>query len=452
MAPDMSKRMNTGIHRDRRFRAVLVAGALLFLPPAVLRLECVGRTCSATSKPVASTAPFCSLPADTRRLVAAGYYEGRSPDVLAVTGDGLVTGGSTASTDPAVPWPSSSENTHVPLILSGQGVRQQVRLSAGSGLDRIAPTIASLIHFSPPFPNVRSGRPLQGVTIGRPPKVVVEVALEGIGTQEIQAVPGLWPHLEDLLKRGAGTLRGTTGSLPLDPAAILTTIGTGGLPSEHGITGAILRDDHGSVARAWGPQAPPSVITTLPDDLDHSTGQRAKIGVVAPSGTDRGIVGGTWYPHHDRDLWAQAGRPAEAVQNAARMLRTGFGHDSTPDILAVVMRGPPRQLDTSVGSLVRVARRVAHGSVAFVVAGTGSDSSPTGMKGASVMQAVEAKVGPLVKAAVPGGLFLDERALAAAGATGSGVRDALAAVTGPNGSRLMADAFQSYAVSFGRYC
>ena len=68
-----------------------------------------------------------------------------------------------------------------------------------------------------------------------------------------------WPFLRRAMRPGRRhDSRRSTGSLPLDPAATLTTIGTGGLPSPHGITGTLVRDDDGAVARAWSAPAHPA--------------------------------------------------------------------------------------------------------------------------------------------------------------------------------------------------
>ena len=83
------------------------------------------------------------------------------------------------------------------------------------------------------------------------------------------------------MREGAGTIEAVTGSVPLDPAATLTTIGTGGLPSSHGITGSLVRDDDGTVRRAWSASGAGSVIATFADDLDAASGQRAAVGAVA---------------------------------------------------------------------------------------------------------------------------------------------------------------------------
>jgi hypothetical protein len=59
---------------------------------------------------------------------------------------------------------------------------------------------------------------------------------------------------------------------------------------------------------------------------------------------------------------------------------------------------------------------------------------------------------PLVQAVVPGGLYLDQRAMTAAGVTGQIAQEAALAARGPGGSAILVDAFQGFAVPFGRYC
>jgi len=53
---------------------------------------------------------------------------------------------------------------------------------------------------------------------------------------------------------------------------------------------------------------------------------------------------------------------------------------------------------------------------------------------------------------VAGGLFLDQAVLADQEITGQVVVDALLSAETPEGERMMADAFQGFAVSFSRYC
>jgi hypothetical protein len=258
-----------------------------------------------------------------------------------------------------------------------------------------------------------------------------------------------------LLHHGTGTLNGTTGSLPLDPVATLTTLGTGGLPLQHGITGSYVRNDDGDVVRAWGDGAPLSVIATLPDDLDEKTGQRAMIGLVATDETDRGLIGGNWYPNHDRDPVTVA-NGSGSVTAASEILARGFGRDQIPDVLGVVLSGP--DIDARIGQIVALARRASRGSLLVVVAGTGTNGVDPGtadIAGSSVVRQVETLVegdAPIVAQAVPGGVFLDQAILASEQISGDAAVQALLRVTTPDGQRMMADAFQGFAVSFARYC
>jgi hypothetical protein len=280
-------------------------------------------------------------------------------------------------------------------------------------------------------------------------------ALKGIGTRDIEDARGSWPFLESLLHDGAGTLRGTTGSLPLDPAATLTTIGTGGLPSQHGITGSYVRNDNGDVVPAWGDGAPLSVIATLPDELDEMTGERAMFGLVATAEKDRGLIGGNWYPDHDRDA-ITVSNGAGSVAAAGDILGQGFGRDEVPDILGVVLAGA--DADARIRQIVTLARRASGGSLLVVVGGTRTTGTRQGtaeITGSSVVDDVEGFVegdAAIVAEAVPGGLFLDQATLAGEQISGDAAVQALLRVTTPDGQRMMADAFQGFAVSFARYC
>lgn len=400
--------------------------------------------------------PFCPLPQGLKADIVAGYREGRSPDVLAVTRTSSVYGG---TDDPGTPpWPSQAgaSTTQVPIMFSGTGVARDATVPEGTQLDQIAPTLSDVIGFKRPFPTVRAGVAVPGVADGEHPRMILEVALEGVGSVDLREDERAWPYLRSLMHTGAGTLHGDTGSLPLDPAATLTTIGTGGLPSQHGITGTLVRNDRGKVVRAWGPGAPPSIIATLPDDLDEAEGQRPLIGIVETDPADQGLIGGTWYPHHDRDAVSVASGE-DAVASARAILARGFGRDGIPDILAVVLDGSAASMDARLRELVYSVRRASRGSVLVAVAGTGAalDPTATSVSASQIVSRVEAEVPgdrAVVAGAVPGGLFLDQDTLSAEGITGQAAVDALLDVMGADGRPIMADAFQGFAVSFARYC
>ena len=427
--------------------------AAIGIPAVALRAACVGRSCSNGGADEARI-PFCPLPDALKADLAAGFREGRSPDVFAVTRGATVRGGSDPADD-LVPWPSlgAADTTGVPIVFSGTGVDASATVPGGTGLDQIAPTISDIIGLRRRHPGVRAGVAVKGVAAGAHPRLVLEIALKGIGTPDV--LDSSWRFLDSLFHRGAGTLHGTTGSLPLDPAATLTTIGTGGLPSQHGITGSYVRNSDGDVVRAWGDGAPLSVIATLPDDLDEKTGQRSMVGLVATDEADRGLIGGNWYPDHDRDAVTVASAPGSAT--AARdILAQGFGRDAVPDILGVVLAGPGA--DARIGQIVGLARRASGGSLLVVVAGTGTngvDPTNADATGSNVVQQVDDLVegeAPIVDTTVAGGLFLDQATLASEQLSGDAAVQALLRVTTPDGQRMMADAFQGFAVSFARYC
>jgi hypothetical protein len=253
-------------------------------------------------------------------------------------------------------------------------------------------------------------------------------------------------------------LGGAVGSLPLDAAAALATIGTGGLPAEHGITGTWLRDDRGDVVRAWSSGAPTSVIATLADDLDEAMGQRPIVGLVGTDPADRGIVGRNWYGRADRDTVVFVPRGGDRALAARRVLSEGFGRDRVPDLLAVVASGPVRRLDGELREIVRAAASASGGSLLIVVTATGSPeptSNGPHLPASDLVRALEATPvtdGRLVEAATPGGLFLDRSTLARERVSGSVAADAVLAMEGLDGTSTFADAFQGFAVSFGRFC
>jgi hypothetical protein len=442
----------------RRAAILLVVAAIVAAPSIVLQATCPGESC-ARSGPVRT--PFCSLPEDLRTRIAAGYREGRSPDVLAVTGGTGVVGSvpSTGSPTSVGTWPSTSPptDTRTPIVFWGDGLRGATSIPAGAGLRQLAPTIAEILRFERPFPGVRSGRAIPDIAGSDVPRLVLEIAWKGVGTSDLESDPDAWPFLRDLMSSGAGTLDGQAGSLPLDPSAVLTTIGTGGLPAEHGIVGGRFRDDDGEVVAAWDAGAPTSVIATLPDDLDRALGQRPLIGIVGSDPADRGILGNGWYDERDRDDRVTATDGRARMRAVTRLLGNDYGGDDVPDVLAVVMDGSVDSLDAELRRTVRAARSATAGRVLVVMTATGSGSAPgSGQVEASDLERiVEAGIdtdAPLIRAVVPGGFYLDQRAMTAAGVTGQIAQDAALAAHGPDGSPIFVDAFQGFAVPFGRYC
>jgi hypothetical protein len=423
---------------------MLVVGLALVGAPAIaLRASCVGESCAQEDE-VAAAVPFCPLPADLRAQIEAGYRQGRSPDVMAATRPGGL-----ADVD-HVPWPSdpyAPRVNQVPIVFFGHGVIPG-RLPDGSGLDRIAPTIAELIGFDRPHSEVRSGTALRGAVVsGADPPLVVEIVWKGVGGVVFSHMATPWATR--LRAQEAWTMNGTTGSLPVDPAAVLTTIGTGGLPSQHGITGTLIRDPQGAAVRAWTGEAPTSIIATLADDWDHATAQRSRIGLVSSDVADQGLVGGTWFLDHDRDDLVPS--PRDPVIAVARLIGKGYGSDDTADILGVVLDGAIDGMARQTGAIVDAVQRLVPDAT-FVLTTTGAaygalDHPP------DVATSVDRMVGePVVSATVPGGLFLDAAEMAAQGITSDDVVRAMDTLRSSSGTPLFADAYPGFAISFSRYC
>ena len=440
--------------RSRLFTLVAVV-ALVGAPAAVLRGLCLGNAC-AEEEDAASEVPFCSLGAEQRELIAAGF-EGelhRSPDLIGVTrSDTVVAGGTAFGEDgPQPAWPTTATPAaRVPLVFWGAGVDPDAEIPEGTGLDDVAPTIAAILEFERPHPGVRSGEALAGVASGEPPRLVVEVTLKHVGSEDV-ADETAWPNLQRLADEGAGTFDAVTGSVPADPAAILTTIGTGGLPHQHGIVGTLVRNNAGEVVRAWGPQTPVHIIATLPDDLDEQLDQEPLIGLVRSDVSDGGLIGGNWYIDNDREeVITERADPAGAVE---RLLDKGWGRDDVPDVIAVALDGGPDFLDTQLGRIKRLLEDSAT-EATLVVTATGGYADDPDIDGNAIGRAVERLVPgatPVVTATTPGGLYLNQEAFAETGVTEDDVLQALRAVEGPDGRPLFADAFAAIAVSFARYC
>jgi hypothetical protein len=421
----------------RRLAILLVVLVAIGTPAAALRVRCAGASCRSSA--AAAPAPFCSLPADLRALITAGTYEGRSPDVLGVAANTQVTTPVTPAA--AVPWPSTAagdDALEAPLAFLGRSVAPGP-LGAVE-LDQVAPTIADAIGLRRADPNVRAGTPIAGVVRpdARTPLVVM-IVWKGVGRRDV-ARSGGWRAPAGL---PSATGSASVGSVPVDPTAVEATIGTGGLPWQHGITGTWIRGTNGRPVRAFAPGSPQPVIATLGDDLDRATGGRALIGLVGDDPGDAGLTGDAWYgtgPVRDRTA-ALGGDPAATVRS---FLSRGWGADATTDLLAVALDGNARADEAATARIVRDVVRRAPDALT-VAAGTGSLGGPR-----AVTPAPPAGTVGLPNGGVAGGYFLDRSAGPAA--TSSAVVDAIHAEAAPNGSPLYADAFAAYAVRFGRYC
>ena len=437
--------MGTG----RRLAVLLIALALIGVPAAALRASCAGASCR-SSAAAGTPAPFCALPADLRTLITAGTYEGRSPDVLGVAGSTPLT--SDVGAGVTVSWPSDAQAraSSVPLLFLGTGIRT-TELSSTLGLDQISPTLEPLLGLERPHPEVRHGVAIPGVAIpGRSTPLVVLIVWKQVGMSDIPNAVTPWFNRTSSRPGSTNEPRpdepgiagglATPGSLPLDPTAVESTIGTGGIASQHGITGTWVRNARGRLTRAYGSGAPPPVIASLGDDLDVATNGASKIGLIRSAAGDVGLTGDAWYGTGSiRDATIHTG--PNAAGDVSRFLRNGWGADATPDLLAVPLSG---LADRETAQIVRVVLATVPDATVVVTA-TGSLTAPDALD-ASAPPSV--RVAP--RGAAAGGFFVDRGGDTPS--TAQDVVDAMRNQTAPDGTPLYADAFASYAVRFGRYC
>jgi hypothetical protein len=445
---------------ERRLVTLLLVLGLIAVPAAALRAFCVGNSCDAAeerSDPV----PFCSLDPRVRDLVTAGFYEGRSPEALGVTGATSVVTPIGGGLD--VPWPTAQPpqryGAEVPLLFLGPAFRT-TELPSDLGLDQIAPTLEPVLGIDRPFPEVRSGLAIDDLVepASRTPLAVV-IVWKGVGMPEIRASTTPW--LDGLSGEPGSTAErpgiagglAEPGSVPYDPAAVLATIGSGGLPSDHGVVGTVVRTERG-VARSFGRGSPSPVIAALGDDLDDATDGRSRIGLLATDVSDRGLIGGTWYGNEDDDLVVPTGRaPAARVGG---LLDDGWGADGTPDLLGIVLRGRVATMDRETRAIVEtVQTRIPDAALVVTATGSLGTTGEVVDAQATLAPAVDAAITtetPIVLAPGSGGLFPDQRAALDAGVSTQQVADAMRAQRTPDGSELFADTFPSFTVRFGRYC
>lgn len=448
----------------RRLSMLVLALALLGAPALVLRVLCVGSACDASGALAGTAVPFCGLPLELRREIAAGFREGRSPDVMAATA-ALDLVSTDMPANGRIPWPgvtntrgtSEVPDTRVPMAFFGAGIDPGA-IPSGIALDSIAATLEAVTGLRREHPEVRTGEAIAGVAtndVDAMTPLVVLIAWKGVGTPDLERAPGDWPFLASTLETGAGSLEAVTGSLPLDPAAMLTTIGTGGLPSSHGITGTLLREDDGDVSRAWSTADAGSVIATFADDLDHDTMERARVAAILTDDSDRGIIGNGWYldaGKDDRVALVGDGSTHQALQARQMMTSQELGADEVTDLLGIVLDGRVARVDAATADVVAAIGELVPDAT-FVVAGTGSTRNKASIDAADLGSRVDASLGAdVVRGVAADGLFLDRAVLVERSITSERVADALRRERSPNGAPLFADVYPSFAVAFSRYC
>lgn len=235
----------------------------------------------------------CSLPEARLRRIARGLFPGRGPDlVLAPRAPNYVA--TFGTTSHSGPWNYLQK---VPLVLYGPGY---IKAQGGLRLERevtvadLAPTLAELLDV--PWPDDRWGKPISEALVPAaqrpvPPRLIVTVVWDGGGWNVLERWPDSWPFLRQVMDRGTSVEGAIVGSSPSVTPAIHTSIGTGTLPSQHGIADIPIRAE-GTVADSFRDTSGELMkVPTLADLYDPMIANKAKVALLATKSWHLGLLG-----------------------------------------------------------------------------------------------------------------------------------------------------------------
>lgn len=244
----------------------------------------------------------CEMPTEWAKYIYRGWNPGKTRDYdIAIVPTPPNYMGTFINTSHSGPYDFLQE---IPLILYGPGFIKQsgrVTLDREVTIADIAPTTAELMGYD--FPP-RKSAPLTEVLEDTPdkPKLILTMVMDGGGWNVLEEHPDTWPNLAQLIEEGANIEGAVAGSSPSITPAVHTNIGTGSFPRQHGVTAIAVRNDEGNVIGSFTPIDSQEGVTitdptlnlkqqTLADMYDQSTGNEAKIALVAPGNYQLGMIG-----------------------------------------------------------------------------------------------------------------------------------------------------------------
>lgn len=263
---------------------------------------------SSRRPPVPSNVPsfateLCRLPSEWLTRMRRGYYGPRSAQVTVLPRTPAYMATGPGGWSHSGPWPYVQD---VPLVFYGPGViPKSGAVSEPVTLADVAPTMAGLLGTSFHTPD---GHPLREVlpkgSHAVAPRLILTVVWDGGGWDVLHHYPDAWPNLKRLMRAGISFTHATVGSSPSVTPATHTTLGTGRYPDHSGITDIPVRDGHGHVVDAFKNGASTAYlrVPTFAERWDESTGNAAKVGMVAYEPWHLGMIGhGAAWPGGDRD-------------------------------------------------------------------------------------------------------------------------------------------------------
>jgi hypothetical protein len=275
---------------------------------------------------------------DLDRMVARtrrGYVPIRSPEIAPIPTEPNYIGKASGPVHTG-PWDYLAE---VPLVFYGPGViSARGRIEDPVTLADAAPMTADLIGAGDfEAPDGRGDPDL--AASAKPPRIVVTIVWDGAGWNTLREHPTSWPTLKSLISKGSAYMNATIGSTPSNTPPIHTTLGTGAFPRTHGIPHVKMRTASGGYVDPYeGDDASEVRVPSLGDIYDPTTGNAAKVGVVATVNWHLGMIGhGAGTPGGDRD-------PAVLLNDQGLT----YGND---DLYEIPTAGDPALLDASTEGL-----------------------------------------------------------------------------------------------------
>lgn len=196
------------------------------------------------------------------------------------------------------PWVNSTHPnpwdylTEVPIILRGPGVPVGETNDSPVDIAGLASTWADLLDVDgydgvqPPLPGaIEPGT--------EPPKVILNIVIDGAGWNVLEQHPQSWPTIQRLRDEGTTYTAATIGSAPSTTGALHATFGTGHYPEDHGIIGNTFRDETGSIEDVYLDNADPSYLEgpTVAELWDEQNGNRPVVGTISYEGWHLGMIG-----------------------------------------------------------------------------------------------------------------------------------------------------------------
>lgn len=297
----------------------------------------------------------CEIPESWARYVRRGWADDPARDSdLAVVQAGNNWFGSWGGTSHSGPQEFLQE---VPLVLYGPGFiepRGALRIEREVTLADLPATAAALMGFDG---FEARGKPLsEVVTPNAPaPGMIVTVVVDGGGMNVLERWPGAAPNLRSLMERGSSIEGAIAGSAPSITPAVHSTLSTGRWPREHGVMSIAMRHADGDVgpsmakrASQGGAVADPTLTlkaTTLADEWDLATGNRAEIAMLAAQNFHLGMVGhGAALAGADRDIAVMLSDPT-SNEYPHDAWATNPDYFTLPDYVNSDVEGPERDLE-----------------------------------------------------------------------------------------------------------